>query len=553
MKKRNLFIAGIIAIVVVAIALTGIFYPSAFQIGAEGTIAKVEKYHKQQMSEADVLMRSKILNDTTKLKETINGLVMFNAFAEKMAENMDQTVATMRGSDLSGSQKMLQSMNEIRDYSTFIKNNNVTLDKTINLLVNHYQTKTTATSADIEQNLEEFSNYVYQISVKDSILDSFIDNCDEFIGDAQIFKTREKEIEGLKKVRDNLLLGNAQMAFVVGNNDKLQVILDKPLYNIESLGMGNASNIKNVVIANEDKLKAVCSSEQIKNMALNNDAVNAILYNADKNLGTIIFCDSDKLQQVVSNQVDLKGIVYSADELKNMLGNQSNQLNVILAQDGLRVLVLDKDNLRAINYSASLGQVLQAQNLALGILLCNEGSLQNVLSGNASLGRLLNIDATGNVATINSSGKLDRILAVGALQFSLAAAGNEALANCALNKSELNNVLKSNQALCYFLANQNLNLYVANSGTISAFGNQSLGLVIQANASLANLIANQIGNAYANKLNAILLDHPNLGVIIYNIGLENSGTLQSAVLSNVTGLQAVFNSFPSSLGVINSR
>jgi len=553
MKKRNLFIAGIIAIVVVAIALTGIFYPSAFQIGAEGTIAKVEKYHKQQMSEADVLMRSKILNDTTKLKETINGLVMFNAFAEKMAENMDQTVATMRGSDLSGSQKMLQSMNEIRDYSTFIKNNNVTLDKTINLLVNHYQTKTTATSADIEQNLEEFSNYVYQISVKDSILDSFIDNCDEFIGDAQIFKTREKEIEGLKKVRDNLLLGNAQMAFVVGNNEKLQVILDKPLYNIESLGMGNASNIKNVVIANEDKLNAVCSSEQIKNMTLNNDAVNAILYNADKNLGTIIFCDSDKLQQVVSNQVDLKGIVYSADELKNMLGNQSNQLNVILAQDGLRVLVLDKDNLRAINYSASLGQVLQAQNLALGILLCNEGSLQNVLSGNASLGRLLNIDATGNVATINSSGKLDRILAVGALQFSLAAAGNEALANCALNKSELNNVLKSNQALCYFLANQNLNLYVANSGTISAFGNQSLGLVIQANASLANLIANQIGNAYANKLNAILLDHPNLGVIIYNIGLENSGTLQSAVLSNVTGLQAVFNSFPSSLGVINSR
>jgi len=553
MKKRNLFIAGIIAIVVVAIALTGIFYPSAFQIGAEGTIAKVEKYHKQQMSEADVLMRSKILNDTTKLKETINGLVMFNAFAEKMAENMDQTVATMRGSDFSGSQKMLQSMNEIRDYSTFIKNNNVTLDKTINLLVNHYQTKTTATSADIEQNLEEFSNYVYQISVKDSILDSFIDNCDEFIGDAQIFKTREKEIEGLKKVRDNLLLGNAQMAFVVGNNEKLQVILDKPLYNIESLGMGNASNIKNVVIANEDKLNAVCSSEQIKNMTLNNDAVNAILYNADKNLGTIIFCDSDKLQQVVSNQVDLKGIVYSADELKNMLGNQSNQLNVILAQDGLRVLVLDKDNLRAINYSASLGQVLQAQNLALGILLCNEGSLQNVLSGNASLGRLLNIDATGNVATINSSGKLDRILAVGALQFSLAAAGNEALANCALNKSELNNVLKSNQALCYFLANQNLNLYVANSGTISAFGNQSLGLVIQANASLANLIANQIGNAYANKLNAILLDHPNLGVIIYNIGLENSGTLQSAVLSNVTGLQAVFNSFPSSLGVINSR
>lgn len=546
MKKRNLIIAGIVAIIVVAIALTGIFYPSVFDQGAGGTIAKVTKYHKEQMNENDVLMRSKILSDTALLKQTINGLVMFYAFSEKLSSNLDETVISLKSSDLSGNQELIYSMKELQGYSDFIKNNNSTLDKTINVLVEHYGTKTTSSSVDIEQSLEEFSNYVYQISAKDSILDLFIDNCDEYISDSEVFKEREKEIESLKTVRDNLLLDNAQLSYIIGDAAKLQVLCDKPLYNIEKLGLGNASEIRNAVIADQDKLNKICSEDQIRSMTLNSYGASSLIASTDKNLGSYVLADADKLNSVIKNTDDLKIIVLSQEKLNNIFGSNINQLNAYLAQDGLRIYVCQSDKLQAVNSQISLGDVIQAQTLSSGVVLCNKDALQSALSKQGDLNNVLKSSEMGSCATINSIDKLDRILAVDALQFNLAAIGNKDLLSCVLNQAELSNVLKNNQSLGEFMATQKLNIIVFNQGTISAFSDMSLGM--SANSTLENVLSNQIGNMYANKLNSIYQDHPNLGVLaMYNANLQNADKMGVIIFGNIQNLQAVLSSFPSTL------
>jgi hypothetical protein len=553
MKKRNLIIAGIIAIIVVAIAFTGIFYPSAFQKGAEGTIAKVEKYHKQQMSEADVLMRSKILSDTTTLKETINGLIVFNAFAGKMSENMDNTVEYLQGSDLSGNQDILKNLDALKGYSDFIKNNNVILDRTINVLLDHYQSKTTSTSADIENDLREFSNFVYQITQKDSILDLFIARCDKNIGDIEIFKTKEKELENLKKIRDNLLLDNVQFAYLVGDASKLGVLCDKPLYNIDQLGMGSSSSgLQNVVIANQQKLQRILSADQLKSITLNNLDANAILGSIDKNMGSWVVCNSDKLNVFVLDKASLNGIICSSTELLNLFGDRYGQLNAILALEGLRVIVYDRDKLQFMESQLTLGDVFKAQDMYSGIILCDKDALQKVISGQDNLKSILQSEANGNLSAINSMENLGRLLAVDALKFKLAAIANKGLLNCALSRSELGNVLKNNQPLGDFMAAQQLNVKVCDKGTLSAFNDQSLG--IKANSSLENILSNQIGNMYANKLNFIILDRPNLGFIVFDkANLGNSDALKNAIGNNISSMQAILSSFPSSLGVVTDR
>lgn len=548
MKKRNLLIAGIVAIIVVAIALTGIFYPSVFDKGAEGTIAKVSKYRKEQMNENDVLMRSKILSDTALLKQTINGLVMFYAFSEKLSTNLDETVISLKSSDLSGNQELIYSMKELQGYSDFIKNNNSTLDKTINVLVEHYGSKTTSSSVDIEQNLEEFSNYVYQITAKDSILDLFIDNCDEYISDSEVFKEREKEIESLKTVRDNLLLDNAQLSYIVGNAEKLQVLCDKPMYNIDKLGFYYATEIKNVVIADQDKLKAVCSSDQIRSMTLNSYGASSLIASIDKNLGSYVLADADKLNNVIKNEDDLKVIVLSQDKLNNIFGSNINQFNAFMAQDGLNVVIYaGHHELKAVNSQISLGDVIQAQTLSSGVVLCNKDALQSALSKQGDLNNVLKSSEMGSCATINSVDKLDRILAVDALQFNLAAIGNKDVLNSALNQAELSNVLKNNEPLGRLFASQQLNVLVLlDQGTLSAFEDQSLGM--SANSTLENILSNQIGNMYANKLNLFILDHPNLGLFILNKdNLQNADKMGVIIYGNIQNLQAVLSSFPSTL------
>jgi len=483
------------------------------------------------------------------LKETINGLVMFYAFSEKLSTNLDETVVSLKSSDLSGNQELIYSMKELQEYSDFIRNNNTTLDKTINILVEYYGAKTTSSSVDIEQNLEEFSNYVYQITAKDSILDLFIDNCDEYISDSEVFKEREKEIESLKTVRDNLLLSNTQLCYIVGNAEKLQVLCDKPIYNIEKLGLSSASEIKNVVIADQDKLSKICSADQIRSMTLNSYGASSLIAGIDKNLGSYVLADADKLNSIIKNADDLKIFILSQEGLKNVFGSNYNQLNVFLAQDGLNVVVYaGQHELKAVNSQISLGDVIQAQTLSSGVVLCNKDALQSALSKQGDLNNVLKSSEMGSCATINSIDKLDRILAVDALQFNLAAMGNKDVLNSALNQAELSNVLKNNEPLGRLFATQQLNvLFLLDQGTLSAFEDQSLGM--SANSTLENILSNQIGNMYANKLNLFILDHPNLGIFILDKdNLQNADKMGVIIYGNIQSLQAVLSSFPSSLG-----
>ncbi|MCK4699484.1 MAG: hypothetical protein KAT38_04105, partial [Bacteroidales bacterium] len=92
-------------------------------------------------------------------------------------------------------------------------------------------------SFDVEQNLKNFTNYYSQLNAKSTVVDDVVEKSDQWIEENSAIEGNENEIERLKKLRDEVLLRDMQMALVLGNNEKLGVILNKALFDVGSLNV----------------------------------------------------------------------------------------------------------------------------------------------------------------------------------------------------------------------------------------------------------------------------------------------------------------------------
>jgi len=283
---------------------------------ALGTIGKVKKYHKDQMSEKDIKLRSEITEDTAKLLNTINGLIVYSAYSKTLATTIDKDVKELDSCNCYDGDKA--DLLEMKKLGEFIENSDPMLEKTILMLADFYNDDVSEASFDVEHNLRNFANFVNQLGEKSEILSKVVDGMDSYIAENIDVKANSQEIEKLKAIRDQLLIRDVQGAIVMNNQEHLKTELsDKGLY--------NADILNNSLMLYAQNLNS--SENELQNSELANEQLNLVLAR-------------DELNIVFSR--DELNVVLSRDELNNILG-------ILQSTNTLGLLLMDNETLNNIH------------------------------------------------------------------------------------------------------------------------------------------------------------------------------------------------------------
>ena len=320
---------------------------------ATGTIGKVKKYRKDQMSENEIKLRSEIIEDTARLADVIRGLTAFNAFSMTFAESVNRQLDSLEACDCYNMQD--ENIVALKDFIVFIENNNKVLDNTIFMLVDFYNDEVSEVSFDVESNFKNFVNYVNQFDQRDTVIDNVLNGMDDHIAANIDIEEGKEEIEQLKNIRDILLFRDIQGAFFVGDHEKLGILAQSSLFNVESLNgilapaaieeLNIAAARENLnIAADRENLNIILSSDQLSGIILWSDVsfINNIsdLGNREK-LGFFLaplglLAGEESLQSselggfVLGNTEEIKSAIMAAS-LFNAELNSKESLGILLA------------------------------------------------------------------------------------------------------------------------------------------------------------------------------------------------------------------------------
>ncbi|HNS18085.1 MAG TPA: hypothetical protein PKI34_09725 [Bacteroidales bacterium] len=368
MKKNILILSGFFVTVI-----SIVFFSCQGKVGKEeaaGTIGKVEKYRKEQMTEKDILLRSDIVKDTAKLSEIIQGLVVFNAYANTLATSIENRLLDME-SIKAFDDEYDQYIAQMKDFRDFLKNNNEVLTTTVYMLGDFYKDTISESSADVENNLRLFANYVQKMEEKDSILTVMVNNLERSVekgsGGGLV---NEQEIEKLKSIRDELLIRVVQQAYVFNDPIALKAIGDKPFY--------SAENLQSVI--NSNSLNIYCGSDIIGAVVLNTP-INGLFVGSEGNLQGTLSSESalgteGSLGLVVGFLLSDQGFIGNIESLssnaaignyvQNVLSSGQVAAGNVAAQSQLSGAFI---NVASIGSALSAAQGFVNSNASLGVVV----------------------------------------------------------------------------------------------------------------------------------------------------------------------------------------
>ncbi|MCK9421722.1 MAG: hypothetical protein M0Q38_03920 [Bacteroidales bacterium] len=400
MKKQTKIIIGAVLVLAVVIIAISFLYPTVFKGLTSGTIGKADKYHKTQMTEKDVMLRSELVADTGQLRNMIQGLIYFSLFTEEISNKIDSCVVAYKTQGICTDPNRCATISALQDFSDYIKNNNKTLRSTISLLTGFYLKDESDQSADVEKNLRDFGTYVNNLNEKDSVLNHALRSMDNYLLSNRILKTKKTELASLKSIRDQLLLQGVQLSGMLQNKPMCAILLSYALSSQQSLnllmgqenlgvGLMPGAQQKLNIIANQDKfvgavrsrdvdfgssaqLGKIISAQQLGRV------VNSKAPDLGMLFGSMMVYDKANLQFIVGNKTELQKVISASEISALLLGSQQlgNMVGVVVfSSQGL--------NLYQSNVSLSSGFLAQQNNLGL---LYSSDQLNQVLSNQQGLG-----------------------------------------------------------------------------------------------------------------------------------------------------------------------
>jgi len=412
MKKQTKIIIAVVLVVAVVILIISFIYPPIFKGLTTGTFGKAEKYHKQQMTEKDVQLRSEFVQDTAQLRGMIQGLIYFSLFSQDLSFTIDTCVRTFESHGMCTKQSEdCNKMSILKDYSVFIKNNTKTLNSTIRMLTDFYLKDTTDQSIDVEKNLRDFGNYVSQLNERDSIVESVLKSMDRYVLGPSMKETKKSELAGLKSIRDRLLVKGIQLAgllqdkplcvillnYALSSQSQFSAIASKPqlgvLYNqslqnalsAQSLGLFLSSHPLGIIP--DTQLGELISAQQVQSAVKSIELGNAV--------GSVMVYDKPTLCFFLCNQSDLQGYLSSQQMNAVTLGNQwLGRIEPVASFSSLGVNLMQSNfDLKSIYQSQQLGSVLSSTQM-------------NALLGQEGLGVVYGMSFIGLVGELGSQGFL---------------------------------------------------------------------------------------------------------------------------------------------------
>ncbi len=446
MKKQNKIIIGVIIGVAVVILVVSLFFPSVYKGLSSGSFGKADKYHQEQMTQADIQLRSDFTRDTAQLRQMVTGLIYFALFTDNLSMTIDTCLVSYKLQGFDKDPANAQAIAMLQDYNSFLKNNTRALAGTTRMLAGFLLRDTVDESADVDRTIRDFANYVNQVNQKDSVLMLALSKVDSYLIGNKMLQKKTDEIRNLKAIRDQLVIKSTQFMALTGNKQGLGNMINFALQSqaqysgigalnitvggsrvvqsdlgiAENLARVNSSNVnitagfsaaevqaqvgskvnatsvssyvvydrpnlQILYVASEEKLQAVCGVGNLQ----------GVLVGSNPNIGILELCAKDHI-----------GIVMSANVFGNII--QSSVFQGILSANQLNVIIPAKE----ISAIGIYGSSAVGSGAPLQMGFGGNTALQNLVSGNASLQKIIS-----NAGAIQGLGDIKGIaLGVGPIE-----------------------------------------------------------------------------------------------------------------------------------------
>lgn len=405
MKKQGKVIISLVVAVAVILLAVSLFFPSVYKGLTSGTFGKADKYHRAQMSEKDVQLRSEFTRDTAQLKSMIQGLIYFSLFTMDLSNKIDSCVTVFQDHGICSQSGGCAKMNILMDYSDFIKNNNRTLGSTISMLTGFYLKDESDQSADIEKNLREFGNYVNNLNEKDSVLEDALHSMDNFMITNKTLLARKTELAQLKSIRDQLLVKGIQLSGVLQDKELSMNLLDYALSSqqdlkivIEAVQLGSAS------LGTSALMKNLQSSEQSLGALKNNKDLGSVTFDSQ-----ISVCSAEQLEEIIQAQ-QVNAVASQKVESHKLesasIGSQSVSAMMLYNSNTMQFIVKNASTLDNQLSSALSASIIQRNQEIIGVAICSAQELNLVLSSFP----LSSVLQSQNLSSFLSSAQLSNIL-----------------------------------------------------------------------------------------------------------------------------------------------
>jgi len=398
MKKHVKWIIGIIILVVVVIIIVSINFPPVSKGLTSGSFGKADKYHQEQMTEADIQLRSEFTKDTAQLRQMITGLIYFAMFTDNLSMTIDTCLESYKIQGFDKDPANSQAIALLKDYNTFLRNNTNTLAGTTRMLAAFMLRDTSARSIDIEKNLSDFARYVNQINQKDSVLMLALSRVDGYLVGNKTLQKKTDEIRNLKAIRDQLVIKTVQFMALTGNKQGLGSALSYAAQSqarfegIGALRMVGTRGKGELALVNFQPLCATLLSGNANlNLAFSATALQAAMAGAKIN-------SASSMNYMVYDKVNLQLILCRSQELQRLCGAENLQgvlcgtnpnLGVVEIESRGKIgIVLNANVLCSFMNSASLlgkysGMSLGSNFPARDLAAVNSSSVQSMVGINA--------------------------------------------------------------------------------------------------------------------------------------------------------------------------
>jgi len=384
LKSTPLFIIGLIAALCIGFLIgISVDYPKTNKSDVAGTFGKVEKYRKVQMTEKDIQLRSELTRDTAKLRTMIQGLTTFSVFTDKVSKNIEASLIAFKSQGAGSQLGLDEKFRALQEYSDFIRNNNESLRATIMMLAEFYADKTADASVDVEKNLKDFGAYVNSLDQKNAVLTTALRGMDEFMISNKALHAHKAKLTELKSIRDQLLISGIQLSGLMCSHEQTNDLLNTLIGSQEQIAvlLGNdqlpfVSSNSGLKIFSKENLQMFCSTQEIKSLLNNQEAVTGLILLYDKS--NLQFFSSEKMDLSSQSNLNLTGIaMVNGIELDIILG-VPDALQLVAANfsssdvlflSGAFMAIMASDNLNT-SFSASGGIIGIVRSLPadLGII-----------------------------------------------------------------------------------------------------------------------------------------------------------------------------------------
>ncbi len=354
-NKKLIISAATIIILAVILYIVSLSFPPSSEDDSKGTIGKVEKFRKNQLTAKDVLLSDDLLKDTLALKNTIGEIGQFATFSIEISvlikgywlPEINANWQTEEGKEVS---------KNLSDFASFINNNIEKTAATQNVLYNIYLKKEKTGTEDVGSKLANFVNYVLQLMERDSVMENTINRLNNYLASTpQVKGNLGKQLKKLQSLRDKIIVDTFLYGTVLGDKKKSEFAAEQKLNVIEvgavtsALGFDATSSLQMVVLE-----KAA--------------ALNIVIYVAH-DLGS---------NARVLNEID-PGVV-ALEMVKNVLGSiTKNEIGFVDVVEGLPYCSAANNLINYVVRSTSIFNKEVASTASLNVVLGKDaiGTLMN--------------------------------------------------------------------------------------------------------------------------------------------------------------------------------